>query len=83
MSNKIVFMSNFINHHQKPFCDAMHKRLGDDFVFIQTEPMEQERIDMGWSEEYVSLPYVKCIYEYEECGKKILMESPSFNFSVP
>lgn len=45
---KTVFVSNYINHHQIPFCNAMYAKLGDDFTFIQMEPMEEERIRMGW-----------------------------------
>ena len=44
----VVFISNFINHHQIPFCNALEKMLGDRFFFIQTEPMDEERINMGW-----------------------------------
>jgi len=57
-----VFMSNYINHHQIPFCNAMYEKLGQDFVFIQTEKMEEERVRMGWQEKN-ELPYVKCYYE--------------------
>ena len=39
---KTTFVSNYINHHQIPFCDALYRRLGEDFTFIQTEPMEEE-----------------------------------------
>lgn len=70
---KVIFISNYINHHQKPFCDAMYKRLGDDFIFIQSEPMEEERINMGWDTTLTSLPYVKLLYENEdECRELIL-----------
>ena len=42
-----TFVSNYINHHQLPFCEALYKRLGKGFVFIQTMPMEAERVEMG------------------------------------
>ena len=45
---KAVFISNYINHHQIPFSNALYEQLGDDYHFIQTEPMEEERIAMGW-----------------------------------
>lgn len=54
---KFIFISNYINHHQIPFCNEMYRLLRGDFVFLQTEPMEEERIRMGWQE--VSCPYVK------------------------
>ncbi len=47
----VVFLSNYYNHHQAPFCCAMHKRLGDSFVFVQTKEMEAERISLGWGDE--------------------------------
>ena len=41
---KVVFVSNYINHHQIPFCNAMAKFLEGGFTFLQTEPMEEERV---------------------------------------
>ena len=40
---KWVFASNYINHHQLPFCDAMYELLQGSFAFIQTMEMEEER----------------------------------------
>ncbi len=71
---KTVMVSNYINHHQIPFCEAMYERLGDDFVFIQTEAMEAERADMGWSADVSSIPYVKCSYEAYEETKALIMD---------
>lgn len=34
----IVFVSNFLNHHQIPFCEAL-RRLCDEFHFISTDPV--------------------------------------------
>ena len=45
---KITFVSNYINHHQIPFSNACYGELGDGYRFIQTEPMEEERVAMGW-----------------------------------
>lgn len=59
---QFVFISNYINHHQIPFCNAMYKLLQGDFLFIQTEAMEQERINMGWQSE-VEVPYLRRYYE--------------------
>ena len=63
---RIAFISNFINHHQLPFCNALHKRLGEDFIFIQTEPMDEERKSMGWSDNTAGVSYVKSLYLEEE-----------------
>lgn len=67
-----TFVSNYINHHQIPLCEALYKALGKNFTFIQTMPMEAERVAMGWSVDVEKLPYVACLYEDEyECLKKI------------
>ncbi len=68
---KFVFVSNYLNHHQIPFCNAMYERLQEEFVFIQTEPMEEERLQMGW-QNVDDCPYLKLYYkESEECQKLI------------
>ncbi|MBE5883540.1 MAG: glycosyltransferase [Lachnospiraceae bacterium] len=68
---RICFVSNYINHHQIPFCNAMCKETEGNFYFIQTQPMEAERVRMGWHEE--NRPdYVHCYYEEEEwCRQQI------------
>ena len=68
---EFVFVSNYISHHQIPFCNAMYRLLGGSFVFIQTEPMEEERRRMGWQESG-ELPYVKYYYkEPQKCRRWI------------
>ena len=67
-----TFVSNYINHHQIPLCEALYRELGKDFTFIQTMPMEEERVAMGWALDVRKLPYVQCLYEEEYgCLKKI------------
>ena len=43
----VVFVSNFFNHHQKPFSDAMFGRIGRNYTFIETGTMTQERKALG------------------------------------
>ncbi len=45
---KVTFFSNFLLHHQTPFCEAMVSRIGDGFRFVATEPIPQDRLDMGY-----------------------------------
>lgn len=53
---RITFFSNYLVHHQTPFCEAMVKRIGDGFRFVATEPIEQERLDMGY-QNLENVPY--------------------------
>ena len=54
---KLIFVSNYFNHHQLSFCDALYELLEGDFCFLQTQPMEEERVKMGWQAE--ERPYVR------------------------
>ena len=69
---KINFISNYINHHQIPFCDCLYRKLGEDFTFIQTEPMEEERVKMGWAVDARSIPYVHLLYEEPEVCRGLI-----------
>ena len=72
---KVTMISNYINHHQIPFSNAFCNTEGVEYCFIQTEPMEEERVKMGWGLDPKSLPYVKLVYEEEEVCKQLIMES--------
>lgn len=45
---KLTFFSNFLLHHQTPFCEAMIRRIGGGFRFVATEPIPPERLEMGY-----------------------------------
>lgn len=72
---KITMISNYINHHQIPFSDALYEKLGKDYHFIQTEPMEEERIRMGWGLEAGKIPYVVFLDKQLELCKQLIAES--------
>ncbi len=69
---KITMISNYINHHQIPFSDALYEKEDVEYTFIQTEPMEEERIKMGWGLDPKSFPYVKLLYEEEQVCKELI-----------
>lgn len=52
----ITFFSNFLLHHQTPFCEAMIRHIGDGFRFVATEPLPEERLNMGY-ENMEDAPY--------------------------
>lgn len=71
-SIKMVFVSNYINHHQIPLCRALYRCMNGSFAFLQTEPMEEERVQMGWNGQ-VEETYLKRYYEEpEECARLVL-----------
>lgn len=48
---KITFLSNYYNHHQAPFSQAMTGTDGVDYTFIQTKAMSAERRALGYGTE--------------------------------
>ena len=46
---KITFFTNFLTHHQLPFCLEMQKIYGDNFKLISTEKINNERLSLGYS----------------------------------
>lgn len=44
----IVFLSNYFNHHQKPLSDELFSLLKGNYYFIETMPIEEERVKLGW-----------------------------------
>ena len=45
---KVVFVSNYYNHHQAPFSEYMAKRDGVLYTFIETGKISEERKKLGW-----------------------------------
>lgn len=72
---KITMLSNYINHHQIPFSQALYERLGEGYRFIQTEPMDEERLAMGWGLDATKLPYVVFLDKDLEYARELIRES--------
>lgn len=71
---KIVFVTNYYNHHQKPLSDVLFRLIGGNYSFISTTRISEERIKLGYSTQ--GFPeYVKCNYLSEsdrrECQRLI------------
>lgn len=71
---RITFVSNYINHHQLPFCNAMTALTEGQFAFVQTQPMEEERVQMGWQAERRE-SYLHYYYEEEAFCRELIWES--------
>lgn len=75
---KVVFISNFLTHHQVPFCLEMQKRLGEDFKFISTVKIFDWRLKLGFKDLDNQYDFVVKAYENEESknlAKKLTLES--------
>ena len=75
---KVTFYSNFLTHHQVPFCLEMQKRLGEDFKFVSTMKIFQWRLDLGFEDLDQKYDFVIRSYENEDKynkAKKLAVES--------
>lgn len=68
---KIVFASNFFNHHQSALSAELYKLTGGEYVFISTSRMPEERRRLGYGREAVP-DYVWYSYTSEEDYNKCL-----------
>ena len=68
----IVFASNWFNHHEKFFCDAISSQPGVCFHFIQTERIPEERLRLGYQDMTNQTPYCICSYESEKSYREAM-----------
>ncbi|NLP21337.1 MAG: glycosyltransferase [Erysipelotrichaceae bacterium] len=54
---KIVFVSNFLNHHQLPLCNEFFNMKNIDFKFIATEQVPEDRLKLGYKKDF-NVPYL-------------------------
>ena len=62
MSKRLVFVSNYFNHHQKPLAEEFRKIYGQDYVFVAMTPFNQKRLAIGYSD-MNDAPFVLRAYE--------------------
>jgi len=67
---KIVYLSNFINHHQVGIADSLYKKTGGEYRFVCSEPVPETMIRNGYP--LFDRPYI--IQAYTNDGFKVAME---------
>ncbi|MFR3043199.1 MAG: glycosyltransferase family 4 protein [Thomasclavelia spiroformis] len=63
---KIVFFSNFLNHHQLPLCKELMNKGDVKFTFVATEPIPQSRLDMNYEDMNKKYSFVLRTYENKD-----------------
>lgn len=53
---RVLYLSCYFNHHQKPLADAMYSLLGSDYSFVETTGVPEFRKALGYQE--ITAPYV-------------------------
>ena len=70
---RIVFLSNFFNHHQSALSDALWAQTGGKYYFVETSAMPQSRKALGYHVE--QKPYVLRYQGNEEQVLKLIREA--------
>jgi glycosyltransferase involved in cell wall biosynthesis len=69
----IVFISNFLNHHQLSVALKLYQLYGDNYKFIATEPTPESFIVFGYEEMNTKFNFVIKAYESEEKFQRALI----------
>lgn len=72
----LVFITNFINHHQIHLADEFHKLIGDGYRFIETEPIPQSFVNSGYpvyERDYIIKAYAG--KQYEELARQMALDA--------
>lgn len=89
---KIAFFSTNLNHHTLPLCRALIERVGEEnFRFVATEPLSEERLRLGYEDMDAAHPFVLREYAGEDeraearrlcrtCDVMIFGSAPSIYF---
>lgn len=68
----IVFFSNFMNHHQLPFSQAMQRLTDGNYTFVASEKLPREQRALGYHDMNAGYPFVLTTYDSRENGKKAM-----------
>jgi len=44
----LCYISNYYNHHQSALAESFYERLGDNFIFVETDVMGEGRKELGY-----------------------------------
>ena len=69
---KITFYSNFLNHYQAALSQEFYHILKDDFKFVATEKIPEERLKLGFKDMSEGYPFSLNTYSSEENYKRAM-----------
>ena len=66
---KLVFFCNVLNHHQASVADEFNRRLGENFVFVETTNFIHNK---GSTEDYSTRPYLLQSWKTKKAYQKAM-----------
>lgn len=80
---KVAFFSNFLNHHQLPFCQEMITLLGsNNFVFVANGSSNPNCIALGYDEMNYKFPFVLRAYESEKEQARAIEIAKTYDVAI-
>lgn len=70
---KVVFLSNYFNHHQSALSDALWRLTDGNYVFLETTEMSQARRQLGY--DTCSRPYTRRVQDAPEEALRLIREA--------
>lgn len=70
---KVIFVSNFFNHHQSAISDALWEKTEGQFAFVETSPMPPEQRQLGYHS--LQRPYLLDSLLHEEQVARLIREA--------
>lgn len=63
---QVVYISNYMNHHQLPLCKELYRELGDNFTFVATQKVSAQRLALGYRDMDGEYPFVKSLQDEKQ-----------------
>lgn len=79
---RIAFFSNYLNHHQLPFCLAMDRLTEGNFTFVATRPVPESRLKLGYLDMDKQFPFVLKTYDDPAGEEKALQLAESSDIVI-
>lgn len=70
---KIVYLSNFFNHHQKPLSDAFYKLTDGNYWFIETSDIPEEQRLLGYHQ--YDVPYTVVYSQHKQMVDELIVSA--------
>ena len=80
--NKVALFSNYINHHQLPFCKEMVSLTNNNFKFISQKAISLKRIPLGYKDISNDYGFVVKTYESSEELNKAYKIADDYDYVI-
>lgn len=70
---KIIYLSNYFNHHQKPLADELFKATSKNYWFVETDSLPSSKAQLGYTE--YSAQYIIKYFDNQDLVDKLILDA--------